>query len=116
MAGKLLRGCAFAALLLAATLGSDTARAADWQPPKELVVSGAYYGTLYGIAVTAVGAISLTIGAVVSPAYAPVVAALGTPAVMVVLMSNAVPWAATTVPVWAADSYERWFAVADAQP
>lgn len=116
MASKFLRGSAVAALLLVATLGSSPARAADWQPSKELVVSGAYYGVLYGIAVTAVGAISLTIGSLVAPAYVPVATALGTPAAMVVLMSNAVPWAAATVPVWAAESYEQWFTVAEARP
>lgn len=109
MGDRVRRRCAAALVLLAVTLTSQPAAATEWPSQKSLFVNTVFYGTLYGMAVTAVGAIGLGINAVVAPAYAPVALTLGTPAVMVTVMSRAVPWAIATVPPWAADTYDGWF-------
>ncbi|NYZ11462.1 hypothetical protein HL658_02785 [Azospirillum sp. RWY-5-1] len=110
------RRCAAALVLLAVTLASRPGVAMEWPSPKTTFVNTVFYGTLYGMAVTAVGAIGLGINAVVAPAYAPVALTFGTPAVMVTVMSRAVPWAIATVPPWAADTYDGWFGEPPEEP
>lgn len=116
MGGGVQRRCAVALVLLAVTLAARPAGAMEWPSPKATFVNTVFYGTLYGMAVTAVTAIGLGINAAVAPAYAPVALTLGTPAVMVTVMSRAVPWAIATVPPWAAQTYDGWFGAPEEEP